>query len=196
MPMTPAVKKIFADATSGNAWNNRTLRRISRTGVDGSIPISSTIQSGMWKYSTPDYNESIGTSITIGNSDTSTAPPYGLNVIPKIGDTRQSPTPDLRDFDKLDTSIDGKFTNNLVTPSILTNVISDKLSNSPIWDIYVRVGMHLVADPVNSVTPQFVDLGFSTVDALDKGAGLRNPATRVRKPKDVSHCSLTDHIFG
>ena len=45
------------------------------------------------------------------------------------------------------------------------------------------------------MTPQFVDLEFSTVDALYKGAGLWNPATRFGSPMDVSHWSAPDHIF-
>ena len=56
--------------------------------------------------------------------------------------------------------------------------------------------MHIAAYPINSVTQQFVELGLSTVDALDKGAGLWNPATRVGRPMDVDHWSVPDHIFG
>ena len=81
-----------------------------------------------------------------------------------------------------DTSIDGKFTNNFVAPPIFTDVLSEKLSNSFSRDIYARVGMHLTVDIVNFVTPQFVDLGFSTIDALDKGAGLCTYAARVGRP--------------
>ena len=61
---------------------------------------------------------------------------------------------DLRDYDKLDTSIDGNFTNNLVAQPIFTDAVSEKIYNSSIRDHYVPVGMHLAVDPVNSVTPQ------------------------------------------
>ena len=56
--------------------------------------------------------------------------------------------------------------------------------------------MHLVSDPVNSVTPQFMDVGFSTLDSLDKGAGLWNPDTRFVRPTYLSHWSAPDDIFG
>ena len=56
--------------------------------------------------------------------------------------------------------------------------------------------MHLVADPINSMTPQFVDLGFSNVDSLDKGAGLWTPATRFGRPTGVARWSALDHVFG
>ena len=56
--------------------------------------------------------------------------------------------------------------------------------------------MNLVADTVNSMTPQFVDLGFSTIDTLDKGAGHWNPAVRSGKATNVAHWSAMDRIFG
>ena len=43
--LMPAVKEIFADAMSGNAWTDRTPHRISRTGVDGSTPMYTPIYS-------------------------------------------------------------------------------------------------------------------------------------------------------
>ena len=192
----PAAKEIFVDATLGNAWNNRTPRQISRTGVDVSIQIFTPIHSGMIKYYTTGSSDSSGTRIPIGNSNTNTAPPCGLNVSPNIGDIQKSTTPDLRDSDKIDTSVDGKFTNNLVALPIFTDILSDEISNTSIRGLYARIGMHLSADPVNSVAPKFVYLGFSTVDVLDKGAGLWTPATRVGRPMDVAHWSAPDHIFG
>ena len=53
-----------------------------------------------------------------------------------------------------------------------------------------------MADPINSMTPQFVDLGFSNVDSLDKGAGLWTPTTVVLGSADVAHWIAPDHIFG
>ena len=49
--LTPAVKKIFADAMLGNAWTSRTLQQIIRTGVDKYIPIYTPIDSVMGKSS-------------------------------------------------------------------------------------------------------------------------------------------------
>ena len=156
------------DVTSGNAWTNRTPRQISRTGVDGSIPVSTPIHIGMIKYSNPYSSDSNKTRILIESNDNTTAPPCGLNVIPKINDIRQSGTPDLRDSNKLENSIDGKFTNNLVVPPIFTEVLCEKLSDSSIRYIYTRCRMNLTPDPVNIPAPQFVDLGLSTIGALNK----------------------------
>ena len=185
--MMPDLKEIFADATLGNAWKNRTPQKISRTGIDGSIPISNPIRSGMRKYSTPDSSDSSLTRINIGTSDTTTAPPCGLSTSPEIGNIRQSATPNPRDSDKLDTSIDRYLTNNLIAQPIFTDVLSKKPSNGSSWDLYALTGMHLTTHPINYVTPQFVDFGFSTVDALDKGDGLWTPSTIVLGHTDVTH---------
>ena len=79
--MKPAVQEIFVNATSINAWISMTPRRIIRTGIDGSIPISNPIQSGMRKYSNPDSSDSDGTRVTRNRvSIGGTAPNCGLNV--------------------------------------------------------------------------------------------------------------------
>ena len=195
MLLTPAVKEIFTEATLGNAWTNRTPQCIIRTGVDRSIPFSTPINCGMRKYFTPASSDSSRTRIPIVTIDATTDSPCGLNISPKIGDIRQYATPYLRYSNKFYTSIHGKLTNNLVAPPIFTDVLSYKLSDSYSRDLYERIGMHLTVDPVNSVTPQFVDLGFSTVDALGTGASLFTPATRVGRTADVAHWSAPDHIF-
>ena len=93
-------------------------------------------------------------------------------MIPGIGNKRQSATQNLKNFDKLDTFIDRNFTNILVAPSILAEVLSEKISNSSSQDLYARVVMHLATYTINTVTPQLVNLRLSTVDALNKDAGF------------------------
>ena len=102
-----AVKEIFAGATLGNTWTNRTLRKIRRTGIDGSIPISTPIHGGMNKYPTPASSDSTGTRGT-GNiiPIRTTDSPCGVNMSPKIDSIQQSANPDLIKSNKLDTSID------------------------------------------------------------------------------------------
>ena len=102
-----AVKEIFADATSGNAWNVKTLRRFIMTGVDRSIPIYTLIGSRMSKYSTPTSSDSTRTRGTGIRIPIETTPPLsGLNMNLEIDDIRQSTTQYLRNSNKLDTSID------------------------------------------------------------------------------------------
>ena len=150
----------------------------------------------MSKSSNPYSSESTGTRgtgtrIPIGATVTPCAP----NVIPKIENVWQSATPYLGKSNKLDTSIDGKFTNNLVAPPIFTELHCEKLSDSSIQDLYTHCQMNLAEDIFNIPAPQFVDLGISTINALDKGFSLWTPATRVGRPTDVAHWSALDHIF-
>ena len=116
--MTPTVKGIVSYATSGNMWTNMTLRQISRTGIDRFIPISTPIHRIMSKYFDPYSSDSSVNRIPIGTSDTTNSPPCDLNVSLKIGNIWQTTTPNLRDSNNLDTSIDGEFTNNLVVPPL------------------------------------------------------------------------------
>ena len=119
----PEVKEMFADTTPGIVWINKTLWQISRTDIDGSIPIYTPIHSETRETPTPDFSDSTGTRIFIGTSGTSNAPPAEAIWRRRCVNKRQSATPDLRDSNKLDTSIDGKFTNNLVAPPIFTDVV-------------------------------------------------------------------------
>ena len=119
MLLTPEVKEIFLDTTPVNAWNNMNLQIIIRTGIYGSIPISTPIHSGIIKSPNPDSSDSTRTRGTRTRIPTGTnAPPCALNMSPNIGDVRQSSTPDLIKSNRLGTSIDGQFTNNLVASPI------------------------------------------------------------------------------
>ena len=128
--MTPVLQEIFAETESGNAWTSRTPQRISRTGIDGSTPISTQIHSGIIKTSTPYSSDSTRNRITIVTIGTRTDPPAGDFWSPGIRNKRQSAFLNIRKFDKLGADIDGKFTNNTFAPPIFTELFSEKLSNS------------------------------------------------------------------
>ena len=51
-------------------------------------------------------------------------------------------------------------------------------------------------DPVQILTPKFVDLELSTVYALDKGSVPSTPDTRIQRPKDGANWSAPNNIFG
>ena len=183
--MTPARKEILTDAASVGTWTYRTPRRVIRTGIDGSTPgdIGNSIVI-VEKFS-PDLIGIIGTT-----------PPYGLNLIQEVGDIRKSTSPDsVRQYQKLDSTVDRKFSNNPDSTSIFRKVLSEKLSNSSRRDLYTRCGISLTEDPVLILTPQFVYLGLLTIDVLDKGSGISTPDTRIRRLAYGAHWSSTNHIF-
>ena len=145
----------------------------------------------MSKSSTPDSSNSDGTRGTITRiSIGDTASPCGLNVSPYIGDIRESATLDLRKSNKLDTSIDQQFTNNMVAPPIFTELLWDKLSKSSSWVIYMHCWLNLAANPVNILVLKFVGLGLSNINALDKIASIWTPATRDGIPTYFSYWSV------
>ena len=163
----------------------------------GSIPISTPIHSGMSKSSNPYSSESTGTRgtgtrIPIGTTD----PPCGFNVSPEIDYIWQSPTPYLRKSKEFDNSIDGKFTKNLVSLPIFTEVLCKKLCDSSCPVIYTHCRMNLTADPVNVPIWQFVYLDLYIIDALDEGTSLWTSATIVGRPMDVAYWSAPNNIYG
>ena len=183
--MMTELNKIFADETPGNTWNTRTPQKISTVGVNGNPQGNIGNACGISETSSPDL---------VGIIEI-TAPPCGINIITEIGNKRESATPYFRNSNKLDTSIDRQFNNNLVTPPILTEVLGDKLSEISIWDIYTHCRVSLVADTINISSPQFVHFGISTINALDKGASLWNPATIFGRPTHVAYGSVPYYIF-
>ena len=108
--MTPAVKEIFANVTSGNMWINRTPRKVSRTGINRTTPGNIVHACGISETS---FTPLIG---IIG----ATALPCVLNASQDIGDIWRSVSSDLGKSNKLDTSIHTQFTDNLVVPPIFT----------------------------------------------------------------------------
>ena len=88
------------------------------------------------------------------------------------------------------------LTNNPDSASTFRKVPGDKLSDSYIRDIYKRCRMNLTSDPSQILTPQLVDLGISTIDALDKVSGLSTPATIIQRPVSGAHWMVHNYILG
>ena len=56
--------------------------------------------------------------------------------------------------------------------------------------------MNFASDPVQTQTPQFMDLGFSTINALDEGSGISTPTNIIRSIRYGSHWIAPDHVVG
>ena len=59
----------------------------------------------------------------------------------------------------------------------------------------MRCQVNLVAGPIIIPSPQLLDMGPSTINALYKGAIICTPNTIFGRPTDVAHGSMPDHIF-
>ena len=201
-------------------------QRIIRTGVDGTTPVHSGINgtstptpsgisgTSISGTSTPDPIGIIGTIISgtstpdpigiIGTSDappfviseTSSSPPYCGLWSPRIGNIQQSTSPNFINSDELNATVYRKFSNDPIVPPVSTQVFGDKLSNSPIRDIYTRCRLNLATESVNPVAPQLMNHGLSAVDELNKISGIWIPDTRIIRSRDITHWSGTDHAVG
>ena len=170
--LTPATKEIISDTAVVSTCMSRTVWQVSRTGVDRSTPGDSGNVIGIVETSSPDLIGIIGTASTCG-----------INLSQEVGNIRKSTSPDLvRQCLKLDATVDRKFSNNPDSTSIFSKLIGDKLSDGSSQGLYTRCRMNLMAYRIQILTPQFVDLGLSTIDELNKGSGLSTPATTFRRP--------------
>ena len=56
--------------------------------------------------------------------------------------------------------------------------------------------MNFAADPVQTQTPQSIDLWFLTINALDEVSVLITPSTRIQRPADGAHLIASNHVVG
>ena len=104
----PDTKETFVDIASGGAWTSRTRRQFSRTGINGNIPGGIDNVIGIFETSSPYMIGIIG-------DDT----PCGIKFIQEVDNIRQSTSQGLvRKPQKLDTAVDGKFSDNRNSTSI------------------------------------------------------------------------------
>ena len=96
----------------------------------------------------------------------------------------------------MDAVVNGKLPNGLDSASIFSKVVGHKLSDGSIDDLYLRYRMNFVGDVIQTQTPQFMDLGLSTINALDESSVLSTPATRIKMSTGGSHWSALDNVFG
>ena len=171
---------------------------MSRTGVDGTTPVQSVIS----ETSTPAPSVISGTIIdgtsspTCGIIGTNTSPPSSGLWILRIGNIRQSDSPNFRKSDELNADINRDFSNDPIATPIITQVLCDELSNRSIRDINSLCRTNLVTESVNPVAPQFLNHGLSTVDTLDKITTFWIPNTRIRSLPNITHWSAVDHTVG
>ena len=76
---------------------------------------------------------------------------------------------------KMDAVVDVKFPDDLDSASIFSKVIGLKLSDGSSSDFWTCCRINFADDPVQTQTPQFMDMGFLTINALDEISGLSTP---------------------
>ena len=97
--LMPATKDVVTDTVSGSAWVNSTLRKVSRTGVDGSTPGNIRNSIRVKHATSPFLIGIVGTS-----------PTYGLSEILQVVNEHNSISPSWAvQTQKLDAFVDVNF---------------------------------------------------------------------------------------
>ena len=162
-------KEVIADAASGGVWVNRTPRRVSRTGVNGSTPGKICNDVSIVEPPSPFLIIIVATS-----------PHFFLNGSLHVFNKPQSTSPGLgRNNQNFDNVVDRKLPDDLNSASIFSQVIGFKLSDGSSSDLYLRCRMNFAGGVLQTQTPQFMDLGFSATNALGESIFLSTPDTRI-----------------
>ena len=165
----PDMKEVVADTACGSACINRNLRRVIRTGVNGSTLV------GVCNSVSVEHSPS---PVLIGIFATS--PPCGLSGRLKVAKKRRPTSPGLGgNTQKLDAVVDGKLPNDLDSASIFSKVIGHKLSKGSSGDLYLRCRTNFANDPVQIQAPHFIGMGLPAIKTLNESSLLSTPATRI-----------------
>ena len=182
---TPTTKGVILDAVRSSARVLRNPCCVSRTSRDGTTPRDGDVMA-----SPPRDNGPVligGTTVypecgTMG----------GLEILNKHGSTSYV---EIRDTQKLDTSIDGNLAEDGDYTTIIRNVIGRELSNDSTTDIYLRCTVEFTSKIVGNKEPNFVHLGLPAFNASDELNPFGNLTTRFRRPTNGSHWSATGHVL-
>ena len=154
-------------------------------GRDGTTPSNCDIDLNPPQYNSPVIIQGISVYTAIGHSGI-------FQVINKL----QSTSPDKIGYNqKMDTSVDRKFSGDQDSASIFSKIIVRELSHGSISDLYLCCWMDFASNVVQTKVPQFVELGLPSFNISDEFGIQGNPATRIRRLTDVYHWSALDHIF-
>ena len=133
--------------------------------------------------------------------------PVQIGVGPSISPTRTgiqeigSPSGTIdpvgvRNTQPFHTSINGNSAKHRDTTPTFSKVIGRELSHDSITNIYLRCLMNLTHNAVKTESPNFMNLGLSSVHTSDELRSFSIPATRIGRPMDGSNWLLPGHVFG
>ena len=148
--LTPATKEIFSYTASGGVWTSSTPWQVSRNCADGSTQGNIGNDIGIIETSYPVLIAIIGTN-----------PPCGTNLIQEVWNIQQSTSTVLvRQYQKLDASVDRKLSDNRDATSAFSKVINDKLSNCSNQDLYTCCSINLTEILSKPIHHNFLIWGY------------------------------------
>ena len=182
----PATKEIVAEAVLVDGWLNRTPWQVIRMGVYGSTPYEICNAVSVKNALSPFLIEIFAT-----------LPTCGLDTSLEIANKLHSSYPGLVGKNQnLVAVVDRKLPNDMDYAYIFSIVIGQNTSKGFSRDLYTRCRMNFADDPVQTQTPQFMNLGYSTINTSNERSALSTPATRILGHTNGSHCSTPYHVCG
>ena len=96
----------------------------------------------------------------------------------------------------MDTAADRNFPYDQDSVSVFRKAIGHEFSDSFSNNLYSRYRMNFLSNVVQNEAPKFVYLGLPVVNTSTEFGILGTPATTIRRLKDGSYWSASDHVFG
>ena len=103
---------------------------------------------------------------------------------------------EVRDVQPLDTPINVIYTKHREPAQNFSKVISRKLSDKSSADVYLRCRTNLTRDDVFTESPNFMNLGLSSVHTSDELGSVLFPNARIGRPVDRSNWIPPGHLIG
>ena len=173
----PVTKEVVTDPECGGAWVNNSPGQISYIGVKGSNPGDTGLDVRSKPAPFP---------VMIGLPTIS--PECGLIRSLQVGRKLQITYPEkLSNAQTLNNVVDGQLPDDQYSASNFSKIIGSELSHGSSDDLYLRCRMNFLSNFVQTLVPQFVDLGLLSITILNESGALGTPVTRIRRPMDGSH---------
>ena len=152
---TPTTKQVITDAALSSAHVLRTPGHVNRMGRDDNTPRERNV-SGMEK----------GPVLIGGNTIFPTGGIMGIQEIVIMHGSTGSV--EIRDTQKLDTSINRNLAKNGDSKPIFSKAIGRELSHDSSADIYLRCRVEFMRNAMRTEAPDFMHLGILAVNAFDE----------------------------
>ena len=178
-------KYIFTDVVQSAARFYRTPADLSRHGTDGTTPSDGKTNIGSARLDSPFQ---IGVSTTVSPSRTGSQ---------DIISPRGSIGPQWSRYAQpLDTFINGIYSEHRDPAPTWSKVIGCKFTDDSSADVNSRYRMNLTCDAVLTASPNFVNLGISSVHTSDELGSVFVPNTTIGTLTDGSNWLLPGHLIG
>ena len=182
---TILLMEIVTDTTYSAAHDFRTPADVSQHVTDRSTP---------WEGNTPKSSTRLTSSVWIVSSNTGSPTRTGSQDI--ISPRGSIGPQEVRDSQPLDTSIDGIYSNHRDPAPRWSKFICQKFTNKLSADVNSCCWMNLTHDAVLTKSPNFVNLGLSSVHTFDEIGSVCIPTSRIGTPEDGFNWILPGHCIG